>query len=112
VVELISASAIGLLVWYGASAAIRDEISIGVIMSFILYINMLFRPIRELADKFNTLQMGMVSAERIFKLLDTREQTVNEGIIKPEHIRGEIEFNHVWFAYNDEDWVLRDVSFK
>jgi ATP-binding cassette subfamily B protein len=77
-----------------------------------MYINMIFRPIRELIDKFNTLQMGMVSAERIFEVLDTDEHTPNGGILEPNHIRGEIEFKNVWFAYNDENWVLRDVSFK
>ncbi len=112
VVELISATSIGLLVWFGGVAALQDGLSVGIIVSFILYINMLFRPIRELADKFNTLQMGMVSAERIFKVLDTKEQTENVGTLAPEHLQGKIAFKNVWFAYNDEDWVLKDVSFE
>lgn len=111
VVEIISAISIGLLVWYGSKSILSNDISPGVVVAFIMYINMLFRPIRELADKFNTLQMGMVGAERIFNVLDTRETTDNNGTFKPESIKGEIEFKNVWFAYNDENWVLKDISF-
>ncbi len=111
VVEIISALSIGLLVWYGSKSIIANDISPGVVVSFIMYINMLFRPIRELADKFNTLQMGMVGAERIFKVLDTDEKTENKGNLKPDLLQGDIEFKNVWFAYNDENWVLKDISF-
>lgn len=112
VVEIISAVSIGLLVWYGSKSILSDEISPGVVVSFIMYINMLFRPIRELADKFNTLQMGMVGAERIFNVLDTDEQTEDKGMLHPEKLKGDIEFKNVWFAYNDENWVLKDISFR
>lgn len=112
VLEIIMAISLGLLVWFGAKQILGDVISPGVVVAFIMYINMIFRPIRELIDKFNTLQMGMVSAERIFEVLDTDEHTPNSGTLEPDHIRGEIEFKNVWFAYNDENWVLRDVSFK
>ncbi|WP_291401374.1 ABC transporter ATP-binding protein [Daejeonella sp.] len=111
VVEIISAISIGLLVWYGSKSIISNEISPGVVVSFIMYINMLFRPIRELADKFNTLQMGMVGAERIFNVLDTDERTENKGTLKPAQVAGDIQFKNVWFAYNDENWVLKDISF-
>lgn len=111
VVEIISAISIGLLVWYGSKSIISNQISPGVVVSFIMYINMLFRPIRELADKFNTLQMGMVGAERIFNVLDTDERTENKGTHKPAQIQGDIQFKKVWFAYNDENWVLKDISF-
>lgn len=111
VVEIISAVSIGLLVWYGSKSILSDEISPGVVVSFIMYINMLFRPIRELADKFNTLQMGMVGAERIFNVLDTDEQTEDKGTLQPQKLKGEIEFRNVWFAYNEENWVLKDISF-
>ncbi|MEX8547665.1 MAG: ABC transporter ATP-binding protein [Mucilaginibacter sp.] len=113
VVEIISAMSLGLLVWYGSTRILADplHVSAGTITAFILYINMVFRPIRELADKFNTLQMGMVGADRIFKVLDTDETTVNNGTLAPATIRGEIDFNHIWFAYNDENYVLKDVSF-
>lgn len=111
VVEIISAVSIGLLVWYGSKSILSNDISPGVVVSFIMYINMLFRPIRELADKFNTLQMGMVGAERIFNVLDTDEVTENKGTYQPGKLKGDIEFSNVWFAYNDENWVLKDISF-
>ncbi len=113
VVEILSAASIGLLVWWGAKEALKGaDITLGTLMAFILYIYMLFRPIRELADKFNTLQMGMVSSERVFKILDTVSTIENKGTRKFENIKGEIEFKKVWFAYNNEDWVLKDISFK
>lgn len=112
VLEIIIAIATGLLVWYGSKQILGDVISPGVVVAFLMYINMIFRPIRELIDKFNTLQMGMVSAERIFEVLDTDESTPNEGTYKPDHIRGEIEFRNVWFAYNDEKWILKNTNFK
>lgn len=119
VVEIISALSIGLLVWYGSKSILNNEISAGVVVAFIMYVNMLFRPIRELADKFNTLQMGMVGADRIFKVLDTQEQTVNEGKLAPQSLKGEIEFTNVWFSYqqnqstiDDEDWILKNISFE
>lgn len=111
VVEIISAISLGLLVWYGSKSILENEISPGVVVAFIMYINMLFRPIRELADKFNTLQMGMVGAERIFQVLDTQEVTANPGTLKPESMAGKIEFKNVWFAYSDDNWVLKDISF-
>ncbi len=120
VVEILFACCIALLVWYGCKRILTDQqfgsisskgsISPGVILEFILYLNILFRPIRQLADKFNTLQMGMVGADRIFKVLDTDEVAVNTGKLKPEKLLGEIEFKNVWFAYNDENWVLKDIS--
>jgi ATP-binding cassette subfamily B protein len=119
VVEILSAISIALLVWWGSGEVISASISFGMLVSFIMYINMLFRPIRELADKFNTLQMGMVSAERIFKLLDEKETTRDEGNIIKDKIEGSIEFKDVWFAYNNQDhnndnadWILKGLSFK
>jgi len=82
-----------------------------MILEFIVLLNLLFRPIRQLADKFNTLQMGMVGADRIFKVLDTDEVAINTGTLKPASLRGEIDFDKVWFAYNDENWVLKNISF-
>src|SRR5690554_555259 len=112
VIEIIMAIALGLLVWYGSKSILAAEISPGVVVAFIMYINMIFRPIRELVDKFNTLQMGMVSAERIFEVLDTDEITENKGALQPDHIRGEIVFDKVWFAYRGENWVLKDINFR
>lgn len=112
VAEVISAGTIGLLIWYGSGAVLRQEVQIGVLISFIMYINMFFRPIRMIADRFNTLQMGIVSTKRIMKLLDSHEHIPDNGTFKGEEIKGEVEFNKVRFAYNDEDWVLQDISFK
>ncbi|MBK5284519.1 MAG: ABC transporter ATP-binding protein [Bacteroidia bacterium] len=110
VVELLSAASIGLLIWWGASGVIRDEVTLGNLVAFIMYISMLFRPIRELADKFNTLQLGMVSSERIFKVFDTNEFIANNGTIKDRKINGDIRFENVSFAYVQDDWVLKDLS--
>jgi len=114
VVEIISAMSLGLLVWYGSRSILAKPLSVtpGTIAEFIMYISMLFRPIRELADKFNTLQMGMVGAERVFKVLDTQEVTKNDGTFVPAKMQGAISFDHVWFAYNDDHYVLKDISFQ
>lgn len=123
VVEILFAMCIGLLVWYGSKRVLSDQqltylsttgkpVTPGTILAFIVYLNLLFRPIRQLADKFNTLQMGMVGADRIFKVLDTDEIAANTGHLKPARINGDIEFKDVWFAYNDENWVLKDINFK
>jgi ATP-binding cassette subfamily B multidrug efflux pump len=114
VVEIISAMSMGLLVWYGAKSILEKPLDVtpGTITEFLLYISMLFRPIRELADKFNTLQMGMVGAERVFKVLDTDEVTSNNGTYTPEKMQGAISFKQVWFAYTDEQYVLKDLSFE
>jgi ATP-binding cassette subfamily B multidrug efflux pump len=120
VVELISALSLGLLIWYGSKSILTNPLDVqpGTLTSFILFINMLFRPIRELADKFNTLQMGMVGAERVFKVLDTHETTHNEGTFAPSQIKGAISFDQVWFSYvqdgpvADEQYVLKNISFE
>ena len=112
VVELMSATSVGILVWYGSKQVIDNEISLGIIISFIMYLNMLFRPIRELADKFNTLQMGMVSSERIFQLLDTQEQTSNTGTLNLTELEAKIEFKNVSFAYVESQPVLKNINFK
>lgn len=118
VVELISAMSLGLLIWYGAKTIlVNPSIEPGIITTFIMFINMLFRPIRELADKFNTLQMGMVGAERVFKVLDTKETTPDTGTLQPEKLAGNIKFENVLFSYDqdgevDPKYVLRDISFE
>lgn len=113
VAEIIAAAGIGLLVWYGAKGVIQyDEtgITIGKLIAFIMYIQMFFRPIRMIADRYNTLQMGIVSTSRIMNLLDNEEHVQQTGHHKPEHIRGAIEFDNVWFAYNDEQYVLKNIN--
>ena len=112
VVEILSAASIALMVWYGFKEVIIQHSTPGIIFSFILFIYMLYRPIRQLADRFNTLQMGMVSSERVFKLLDTDSSIENNGTLTAEKLKGNIEFKNVWFAYNNEDWVLKDISFN
>lgn len=113
VAEVIAAAGIGLLVWYGAKGAINAAetgITYGKLVAFIMYIQMFFRPIRMIADRYNTLQMGIVSSSRIMNLLDSQEDVQQNGTHKPDHIRGEVKFDHVWFAYNDPDYVLKDVT--
>lgn len=111
VVEILSALSIALLIWWGSKQVLSGVVQYGDLVAFILYIYMIFRPIRQLADRFNTLQMGMVASERVFKILDTEAQIASSGKdLKPE-INGTISFKNVWFAYNNEDWVLKDVSF-
>lgn len=112
VVEIISAASLGLMVWYGARGVIGGDVTLGALVAFPIYINMLFRPIRMIADKFNTLQMGLVASDRVFGVLNRTEHMQNQGELRPDRFRGEVAFDKVWFAYNEDDYVLRDVSFK
>ena len=110
IVEILSAMSLALLVWWGTKSAIDGSITYGSLVAFILYIHMLFRPIRQLADRFNVLQMGIVSSERVFRVIDTDSTIENSGQQRANNIQGNISFERVWFAYNDEDWVLKDIS--
>ena len=112
VAEIIQAIGIGLVVWYGAVGVLGMDLQIGVLISFIMYLQLFFRPIRMIADRFNTLQMGVVSSSRIFKLLESKEHIDNEGSFAPEKLKGHIELKNVWFAYVDEDYVLKDINFE
>ena len=113
VADVIAATGTGLLVWYGAKGVIDQHITLGTLIAFIVYIAMFFRPIRQIADRFNTLQLGVVSTERLLKLLDSTEYTPKTGEFVPATPpRGDVSFDHVWFAYKEENWVLRDVSFE
>jgi len=112
VVEVILALAISLLIWYGANQVMNGFATVGIFTSFILYLNLAFRPLRMLADKFNTLQMGIIASERVFKLLDTNDKIEDTGKYAPEAIKGNIEFQNVWFAYNNEEYVLKNISFE
>lgn len=118
VVEIILALSIGLLVWWGAGSALgmkgEEAGMAGKIIAFVMYLNLLFRPLRVIADKFNVLQMGMIASERVFKMLDNEDyiKPEQEGSLQPETIKGSIEFREVWFAYLDEQYVLKNVSFK
>ena len=112
VVEIISAASLGLMVWWGAKGVIGESVSMGALIAFPIYLNMLFNPIRILADKFNTLQMGLVASDRVFALLDNQAEQEVTGHLKPEKLRGEVVFNKVNFAYQGEDWVLKNVDFE
>ncbi|MEO6253389.1 MAG: ABC transporter ATP-binding protein [Ferruginibacter sp.] len=114
VVELVMALSIGLLVWWAAKDVVEPEQAdkvAGVITAFILCLNLLFRPLRIIADKFNVLQMGMIAGERVFKVLDNEDTTISEGNASTAHLKGKVEFEKVWFAYTDNHYVLKDISF-
>ncbi len=111
VAEVIQATGIGLVVWYGAGNVLVGDIKFGVLVAFIMYIMMFFRPIRMIADRFNTLQMGIVSSSRIMTLLDSKEHIDNNGAFVTNSFEGKVGFNKVWFAYKDDDYVLKDISF-
>ena len=112
-VELLSSIAIGLIIWYGGGEIVQSSLTIGVLFAFIQFTEMFFRPIRDLSEKYNIMQTAMASSERIFKLLDNKTFIKNpEKPVELEKVRGQIEFKNVWFAYNGDDYVLKDVSFK
>ncbi len=111
VVEIILAISLGLMVWWGANKVLSYEVTQGVMIAFIMYLNLLFRPLRVLADKFNTLQMGMVASERVFKVLDNEDQIPDKGQKDAAGMKGDILFDHVHFAYTEDRYVLKDISF-
>ena len=115
VVELVSALSIGLLVWWAGmeagASAVKAEAAGGIITSFILCLNLLFRPLRVIADKFNVLQMGVIASERVFTVLDNPDITERKGTFISPAIKGDISFDNVWFAYIEDRYVLRDISF-
>ena len=111
-VEILSASSIGLIIWWGGSAILSgQDITFGELVAFILYIHMLFRPTRQLADRFNILQMGIVGSERVFKILDTDQKIKDNSDFVLEKVKGDISFKDVFFAYNKEQWVLKGINF-
>lgn len=112
IAEILTSIALGFVVWYGGlKAATNSSITIGDITSFIMMSQMLFRPLRQIADKFNTLQMGMVAADRVFKILDENESEVDEGTFTAPHIKGTISFKNVFFSYLKDEPVLKGISF-
>jgi len=113
--EIIAAMGTGLLVWYGAKGVINMEatgMTVGKLVSFIMFIQLFFRPIRMIADRYNTLQMGIVGSSRIINLLDDRTDVMSNGTKSPSEIKGEVKFNHVWFAYNEPEYVLKDINLE
>lgn len=109
VVELLSAASVSLMIWWGLGSALEGHMTPGLLLEFSTFISMMYRPIRQMADNFNVLQMGVVNAERVFKVFDTSEAPINKGAIE-QPVRGDIRFENVWFAYKDEDYVLKDIS--
>ena len=118
IVEIVLAVSMGLLVWWLAGKAANNPIAnenlAGKLVAFILYLNLIFRPLRVIADKFNVLQMGMIAAERVFKVLDNTDEIPPSppNAISAEHIKGKINFDHIWFAYTDENYVLKNINFE
>jgi len=113
VVEVLSSVSIGLIVWYGGQAILDGKnITVGELIAFILFIHMMFRPIRQLADRFNILQMGIVGCERVFKVLDTDEKILDNGALNIENTKGSIAFKKVNFCYKKDESVLKNLSFE
>jgi len=112
VMEIITAIALALVVWFGANRVVQETTSLGVLIAFIMYLSMLFRPLRMMADKFNVIQMGMIAAERIFRILDTDDTIPDEGTIEVENLKGDIVFDNVWMAYDEKNFILKGVSFE
>ncbi|MDB4173976.1 ABC transporter ATP-binding protein/permease [Bacteroidia bacterium] len=110
VVDILSSLALGLIIWWVAGSP--SIARAGLIAEFYLYIQMIFRPIRFIADRFNTMQMGVVASERIFELIDDDSDKEAKGDVILPHISGDIQFEDVWFGYNDDDYVLKDVNFS
>jgi ATP-binding cassette subfamily B protein len=111
-IEILSSVAIALIIWYGGGKVMLGATTLGALAAFIQYSQRFFRPIADMSEKYNILQSAMASSERVFRLIDTQPLVVNPASpVFPGKIRGDIEFRNVWFAYADEDWVLRDVSF-
>lgn len=113
IAEMSISVTIGLLVWFGGLRVVEsDALSLGIIVAFIEYVRLLFAPLRQIADKFNSLQMGMVAANRVFGILDTQSYIPNNGKLKPKQLKGKIEFKNVRFCYVKDEEVLRGISFE
>jgi ATP-binding cassette subfamily B protein len=110
-VDVLVAISFALIVWYGAKGMLHEEMAFGELMAFIMFINLFFRPVRAIADRFNNIQMGIVAAERIFQLIDQQEYSEPEHGETALRLKGEISFDQVWFAYNDQQWILKGIDF-
>ena len=110
VVELLSAMSVSLMIWWGVKDSLSGYMTPGLLLEFSTFITMMYRPIRQMADNFNVLQMGMVNADRVFKVFDTDESALDPIKSTNVHLKGDIIFDKVWFAYQDENWVLRNIN--
>jgi len=111
VVEVLSAVSLAFLIWWGVGDVLKGVATFGELIAYIQFINMLYRPIRQLADRFNVLQMGMVGSERVFAVLDTDASMSEDGTRSTASVKGDIAFEDLWFAYIDEEYVLKNISF-
>ena len=112
VADVIAAVGSGLIVWMASTYILKEQITVGTLTAFIMFINLFFRPIRMLADRFNTLQMGIVSTERILTLLDSEDYIQNNGVVLANELKGHIQFKEVSFAYIEPEYVVKNVSFE
>ena len=110
-IELSGSLLLALVLWYGGGQVLHEQIKWGVLVAMLQYVPRFFMPIRDIAERYATVQVAMASSERIFELLDSPPEPLG-GDWRPDQVRGEIEFRDVWFAYTDEEWILRDVSFR
>lgn len=112
IVEIVLALSMGLIVWWTAKEALGLQANqTGKLTSFILYLNLIFRPLRVIADKFNVIQMGMIASERVFKVLDNNDYLSRHGKFAPSEVKGKVAFDHVWFGYNEDQPVLKNINF-
>lgn len=111
IVEVLVALCFAFIVWYGSGNLVKGKIEFGELTAFIMFINLFFRPVRAIADRFNNIQMGVVAAERIFELIDKHEYNEAQGGEIAPKLNGKIEFKDVWFAYNEPDWILKGINF-
>ncbi len=112
VVEILVALSFAIIISYGSLLMFESKLKLGEVTAFIMFVNLFFRPIRAIADRFNNIQMGIVAAERIFELLDDTDNIEPSGTLIAPNLKGHIEFNNVWFAYNDNEWIIKDLSFE
>lgn len=112
VVEILVALSFAIIISYGSLLMFESKLKLGEVTAFIMFVNLFFRPIRAIADRFNNIQMGIVAAERIFELLDDTDNIEPSGTLTAPKLQGHIEFNNVWFAYNDNEWIIKDLSFE
>ncbi|OJJ23914.1 antibiotic ABC transporter ATP-binding protein [marine bacterium AO1-C] len=110
--EVLTTAGLGFLVWFGARSVLKDEISLGTLIAFMMYIRMFYAPIRNLAERLNLLQLGAISMQKIFALMENPATIPDKGQATPSKIQGQIKFQNVWLAYNQEEYALKDISFE
>jgi len=112
IIHVSSQIAVAMIIWYGGGQILHNTITIGLLMAFTAYVHKLFEPINDFSEKFNVLQGALAGAERIFDLMDQATDDYREEMATHQKLEGEIEFENLWLAYNDEEWVLKDINLK